>query len=249
MTTPATPATTATTARKGAVSTRHRELHGIDNTGWLRAAVLGANDGIVSTASLVVGVVAANASPASVLLAGVSALVAGAMSMATGEYVSVSSQSDAESTAMAQEKSELELDYPAELRELTAIYVRRGLDRPLAACVAEKLMQRDALGAHARDELGLSQATAARPLQAALASALSFAAGSAVPLAVILLAPHRGLLGTVTAAALLSLAALGGLAAKTSGAPVLRGVVRVTFWSALALAVTAGVGTLFSVPA
>jgi VIT1/CCC1 family predicted Fe2+/Mn2+ transporter len=224
---------------------RHVEQHGMEHMGWLRAAVLGANDGIVSTTSLVLGVVAANASPDNILLTGIAGLVAGAMSMATGEYVSVSSQADTEKAALAQEKDELAEDFVSEERELTGIYIRRGLEAPLAKQVAQQLMEHDALGAHARDELGINEITTARPLQAAVASAVSFAVGAALPLAVIAVAPRAVLAIAIAVAALLSLAMLGGLAAWTGGAKLLPGIVRVTFWSALAMAVTYGVGSLF----
>ena len=219
-----------------------KETHKISSIGWLRAAVLGANDGIVSTASLVLGVAAAHATHGSVMLAGVAGLVAGSMSMATGEYVSVSSQADTERAALNEERSELERDEAGEQRELAAIYVKRGLDLPLARQVAEKLMQHDALGAHARDELGISEITTARPLQAAGASALSFAAGAALPLAVIEAVPEGAVAWGVAAAALVALALLGGLAARIGGAPLLPGAARVTFWSALAMLVTYAVG-------
>jgi VIT1/CCC1 family predicted Fe2+/Mn2+ transporter len=219
-----------------------KEQHKISNIGWLRAAVLGANDGIVSTASLVLGVAAAHAARGSVMLAGVAGLVAGSMSMATGEYVSVSSQADTERAALNEERSELEHDQLRELRELAAIYVKRGLDLPLARQVAERLMQHDALGAHARDELGISEITTARPLQAAGASALSFAAGAALPLIVIDVVPEAAIAWGVAVAALVALAVLGGLAARTGGAPLLPGAARVTFWSALAMLVTYSVG-------
>jgi VIT1/CCC1 family predicted Fe2+/Mn2+ transporter len=222
-----------------------KEIHKIKNIGWLRAAVLGANDGIVSTASLVIGVAAAHATHGSVLVAAIAGLVSGSMSMATGEYVSVSSQSDTESAALKEERAELANDADGEHRELAAIYVRRGLDLPLARQVAEKLMRHDALGAHARDELGISDITTARPLQAAAASALSFAVGAALPLAVVLSYAGPQLAPAVAIAALVALALLGALAARAGGAPLLTGVVRVTFWSALAMAVTYGVGTFF----
>ncbi|CAN5414080.1 VIT family protein [soil metagenome] len=226
-----------------------KETHKIKNIGWLRAAVLGANDGIVSTASLVIGVAAADASHQGVLVAAIAGLVSGSMSMATGEYVSVSSQADTESAALDEERAELASDSAGERRELAAIYVRRGLDIALARTVAEKLMDHDALGAHARDELGISDITTARPLQAAAASAMSFAAGAALPLIVVATYGGLHLAWAVAIAALLALALLGALAAKTGGAALLPGVIRVTFWSALAMAVTFGVGTLFgSVP-
>lgn len=224
---------------------RHREQHRIDNVGWLRAAVLGANDGIISTASLVLGVAASHAPHGSIMLTAVAGLVAGAMSMATGEYVSVSSQADAERAAVAQETLELTSDFPAEQRELASIYVARGLDKALARQVAEQLMVHDALGAHSRDELGMSTMTTARPLQAALASALSFAAGAALPLAVTAFTPAPVLIAMMVAASLCALALLGGLAAKTGGAKIWTGVMRITFWSALAMALSAGVGIGF----
>lgn len=224
---------------------RHNEGHKIGSVNWLRAAVLGANDGIVSTASLLVGVAAANASHQSILLTGVAGLVAGAMSMATGEYVSVYSQADTENAALDEERREIETDYQSELRELAAIYVARGLDLPLAKQVAAKLMTHDALGAHARDELGISEITSAQPLQAAIASAASFAIGAALPLAVSAVAPSANIVASVTVTALVALAILGGLAAKTGGAKIWPGVLRITSWSALALGVTSGVGTLF----
>jgi VIT1/CCC1 family predicted Fe2+/Mn2+ transporter len=225
--------------------TRHRERHRTANIGWLRAAVLGANDGIVSTASLVLGVAAAHGSHGNVLIAGVAGLVAGAMSMAAGEYVSVHSQADTEEADLARERAELKTDRRAEQEELTAIYEERGLDRALAEKVAAELMAHDALGAHARDELGISEPTRARPLQAALASAASFASGAALPLAVAAVTPDRALIAAVAATSLVFLAGLGALAARAGGAGVLRGAARVTFWSAVAMAVTTGVGALF----
>jgi VIT1/CCC1 family predicted Fe2+/Mn2+ transporter len=228
---------------------RHIELHNIDKVGWLRAAVLGANDGIVSTASLMLGVASAHAAHGNIMLTGIAGLTAGAMSMATGEYVSVHSQSDTEKAAIEEERQEIQVDYASEQRELTAIYVSRGLDLPLARQVAEKLMQHDALGAHARDELGISERTSARPLQAALASAGSFAVGAILPLGVAALAPASQLIVWVALAALVCLAILGGLAAKTGGARILPGVLRVTFWSVLAMGVTAGVGAMFGIAA
>lgn len=223
----------------------HKERHSIKNIGWLRAAVLGANDGIVSTSSLLLGVAAANAAHGGILLAGIAGLVAGAMSMATGEYVSVSSQADTEKAALAEEQSELLSDYPGEYRELTSIYVHRGLDLALAKQVAEKLMTHDALGAHARDELGISAITTARPLQAALASALSFSVGALLPLLVAVLAPVAWTIPAIVVSALVSLGILGGVAAKAGGAPIRPGIVRILFWSALAMAVSSGVGLLF----
>jgi VIT1/CCC1 family predicted Fe2+/Mn2+ transporter len=222
----------------------HAELHKIERMGWLRAAVLGANDGIVSTASLILGVAAAHGYESSVIVAGAAGLVAGAMSMAAGEYISVHSQRDLEKAALDEERAELANDNDAEHKELAAIYIRRGLDPALAKKVSEQLMAHDALAAHARDELGISKATIARPLQAAVASALSFASGGALPLLVAVFA-RQNPIPYVAGAALLSLAVLGGLAAKVGGAPIVPGVVRVVFWSAIAMAVTAGVGMLF----
>jgi len=225
---------------------RGHEAHNIGRLGWLRAGVLGANDGIVSTASLIAGVAAAHAAHASILLTGVSGLVAGAMSMATGEYVSVHSQADTEAALRHQERTELETDFAGEKRELTEIYVRRGLARPLAREVADQLMAHDALGSHMRDELGLSATTKARPIEAALASALSFSVGAAMPLLVAALAPPQYLLIATVGASLLSLLCLGAVAARVGGANMLTGALRVTFWSALAMAVTASVGSLFA---
>ena len=224
---------------------RHLERHRTDRIGWLRAAVLGANDGIVSTASLVVGVAAASASHGSILMTGVAGLVAGAMSMAAGEYVSVHSQADTENADLSRERAELAADPAAEQRELTAIYVGRGLDEDLAVQVAEQLTAHDAIGAHARDELGISATLSAKPVQAALASAASFAVGAALPLAVTALAPDRGLILWVAGTSLVFLALLGVLAARAGGAGVLLGAWRVTFWGALAMGITAGVGALF----
>jgi len=217
--------------------------------GWLRAAVLGANDGIVSTASLVIGVAAAGAAKEAVLIAGVAGLVAGAMSMAAGEYVSVSSQADTEGADLQRERSELAADPAFEREELAAIYVARGLTRELADQVASQLMDRDALAAHARDELGIVASQRARPVQAAFASAATFAVGAASPLLVVLLAPPAGLLWVVAGSSLVLLAALGAVAAQAGGAPVLRATARVTFWGALAMAATAGIGALFGVVA
>jgi len=224
---------------------RHRERHRTDRIGWLRAAVLGANDGIVSTASLVLGVAAAHAARGDVLVAGVAGLVAGAMSMAAGEYVSVQSQADSEQAALNLERTELETDSVGEHKELTAIYVARGVAPALATQVASQLMTHDALGAHARDELGISATFSARPIQAALISAASFAVGAALPLLATALAPEVMLIPLVAASSLVCLAALGGLAARTGGAPVWAGTLRVTFWGALAMGLTAGVGALF----
>jgi VIT1/CCC1 family predicted Fe2+/Mn2+ transporter len=223
----------------------HREHHRTDRVGWLRAAVLGANDGIVSTASLLLGVAAADAARADVLVAGVAGLVAGAMSMAAGEYVSVQSQADTESADLARERSELAADAEAEHRELASIYVERGLEPALADQVATQLMAHDALGAHARDELGITPNLSARPVQAALASAASFTAGAALPLLVALVAPPSALISVVAGSSLVFLAGLGAVAARTGGAPAAAGAWRVTFWGALAMAVTAGVGALF----
>jgi vacuolar iron transporter family protein len=223
----------------------HHERHRTRHIGWLRAAVLGANDGILSTASLVVGVAAANAARGSVLVAGVAGLVAGAMSMAAGEYVSVSSQSDTEHADLERERKELATDHEHEHRELAAIYVGRGLEPALANQVAEQLMAKDALGAHARDELGITEQVRARPLQAALTSAATFALGAALPLLMAVVTPLAWLSPVVAITSLVFLAALGGWAARTGGASVVSGSVRVTFWGALAMLVTAGVGTLF----
>ena len=223
----------------------HREWHRTERIGWLRAAVLGANDGIVSTASLVIGVAAASAARGDVLIAGVAGLVAGAMSMAAGEYVSVKSQSDTEAADLARERGELAADAGAEHRELAGIYVKRGLDAALADQVATQLMEHDALGAHARDELGISETMSARPVQAALSSAASFTAGAALPLLVALLAPAASLSAVVAGSSLVFLAALGAVAARTGGASAVKGAWRVTFWGALAMAVTAAVGALF----
>ena len=225
--------------------TTHPERHRTDRIGWLRAAVLGANDGIVSTASLVVGVAAAGASQHNILVTGVAGLVAGAMSMAAGEYVSVHSQSDTEQADLSREQAELQTDPAAEQRELAAIYLARGLEPDLAQRVAAQLMAHDALGAHARDELGFSNTTSARPMQAALASAASFAIGAALPLAVTALAPAPSLLASVSVTSLAFLAVLGFVSARAGGAGVLAGAWRVTFWGALAMAITAGVGALF----
>jgi VIT1/CCC1 family predicted Fe2+/Mn2+ transporter len=224
---------------------RHAERHRTDRIGWLRAAVLGANDGIVSTASLIVGVAAADASHASILLTGVAALVAGAMSMAAGEYVSVHAQADTENADLSRERTEIAMDPVAEQRELAAIYVARGLRLDLAQQVAEQLMAHDALGAHARDELGISELLAARPFQAAWFSAASFAVGALLPLAVTALAPAAALIPMVSVASLAFLAALGAVAARVGGARALLGAWRVTFWGALAMAITAVVGALF----
>lgn len=226
---------------------RHGESHNLSRTGWLRAAVLGANDGILSTASLILGVATASHSYASILISGVSGLVAGALSMGSGEYVSVSSQSDAENAALAQERRELSLDKEGELRELTRIYVHRGLDPELAAEVAVQLSKRNALAAHARDELGISQALRARPLQAALASAASFSTGALIPLAAGTMTPIQWSVPVIYGISLAFLVVLGAVGARAGGAPMLRGALRVAFWGALAMAVTAGIGLLFHV--
>jgi VIT1/CCC1 family predicted Fe2+/Mn2+ transporter len=223
----------------------HREYHKSSRIGWLRAAVLGANDGTISVASLVVGVAAAGAAQGSILVTGVAGLVAGAMSMAAGEYVSVQSQADTEQADIRKEKHELETEPQHELAELTAIYVSRGLDQPLAHQVAEKLTVHDALGSHARDELGITETLRARPVQAAAASALFFVAGAAVPIAAALLAPATHISTVISVTALATLVVLGGTAAYAGGAPVARGALRVAFWGALAMGITAGVGKLF----
>lgn len=228
---------------------RHSERHRTHRTGWLRAGVLGANDGIVSTASLVLGVIAAGASTHSVLVAGVASLVAGAMSMAAGEYVSVSSQADTERADLDRERKELAANPDQELEELISIYVRRGLDRPLASSVAAQLMSHDALGAHGRDELGISDTLAARPVQAALASAATFAIGAALPLLMVLVLPKAALMWGLAGSSLLFLALLGLVSARAGGAPVWTSVLRVSFWGALAMGITAGVGSLFGVSA
>jgi VIT1/CCC1 family predicted Fe2+/Mn2+ transporter len=223
----------------------HSETHRIHRVGWLRAAVLGANDGIVSTASLIVGVAAAAANPSDILVAGVAGLVAGAMSMAAGEYVSVSSQADTEQADIARETQELRDAREFEENELTEIYMRRGLDNILAREVATKLMAHDALGAHLRDELGISEVTSARPLQAALTSAATFAVGAALPLLTVLVVPAGALIITVSLASLAFLALLGAVGAKAGGANILRATARVTIWGALAMALTAGIGAAF----
>ncbi|NMM37033.1 MAG: VIT family protein [Glaciimonas sp.] len=224
---------------------RHPELHRTERIGWLRAAVLGANDGIVSTASLMVGIAAASGGRSELLVAGVAGLVAGAMSMAAGEYVSVSSQSDTEQADLERERIELIEEPEHEQQELTAIYMQRGLTHQLAAQVASQLMEHDALGAHARDELGISHSASARPVQAALTSAVTFAAGAALPLLATLLAPLPQLVPLVAGTSLVGLVALGALGAHTGGAPVVQAALRVTFWGALAMAATAGAGKLF----
>ena len=228
---------------------RSKELHRIGRVGWLRAAVLGANDGILSTASLVLGVATAHAPHKDVVLAGISGLVAGAMSMAAGEYVSVHSQADTESAELELERRELKTDNKGEHKELAAIYVARGLDPALAKRVAQELMAHDALEAHARDELGITTTNTPRPMQAALASAASFSVGAALPLLVATFAPETHSIYLVAGTSLLFLASLGALAARVGGAKVLAGALRVTFWGALAMAVTAGVGALFGAAA
>lgn len=224
---------------------RHRERHRTAHIGWLRAAVLGANDGIVSTASLLLGVAASEAAQGAVLVAGTAGLVAGAMSMAAGEYVSVSSQADTEQADLHRERQELAATPELELEELTEIYVDRGLELQLAKQVAAQLMAHDALAAHARDELGISEALSARPVQAAFASAATFAVGAFLPLLTVLVTPASTLIPVVAAASLIFLAVLGGLGAAAGGAPVTKAALRVTFWGALAMALTAGVGALF----
>jgi vacuolar iron transporter family protein len=223
----------------------HIESHRTDRIGWLRAAVLGANDGIVSTASLVVGVAAANTASADILIAAVAGLVAGAMSMAAGEYVSVSSQADTERADIERERKELATEDQHEHDELSAIYVKRGLDEALARQVAEQLMLHDALAAHARDELGISDISTARPVQAAFASAATFAVGAAMPLFTVLVTPATALIPVVVTTSILFLAVLGAFSAYTGGAPIMKAAIRVTFWGALAMALTAGVGALF----
>jgi VIT1/CCC1 family predicted Fe2+/Mn2+ transporter len=223
----------------------HPENHLVERIGWLRAAVLGANDGIVSTASLIVGVAAAAASTSDVLVAGVAGLVAGAMSMAAGEYVSVSSQSDTEQADLARERGELASQPDFEREELAQIYVERGLEQALARQVADQLMARDALGAHARDELGMSEVTAARPIQAAFTSAATFAAGAALPLLAAVLMPRSMLIAGVSVASLVFLALLGAIGARAGGARIGKAMARVTFWGAVAMALTAGIGAIF----
>ncbi len=227
----------------------HKERHFLERIGWLRAAVMGANDGIVSTASLVVGVAAAEASRGSVIVAGVAGLVAGAMSMAAGEYVSVSSQADTENADLARERKELATDGAFELEELAEIYVNRGLDKSLARQVAQQLMAHDALGAHARDELGISEQMSARPVQAAMASAATFAVGAALPLGTVFVSPAGSLPLVVSITSLVFLSLLGGVSAYAGGAPVARATARVTFWGALAMAATAAIGALLGVSA
>ena len=223
----------------------HSEHHLVERIGWLRAAVLGANDGIISTASLIVGVAAAATTQNEVLIAGVAGLVAGAMSMAAGEYVSVSSQSDTERADLARERKELEDNIEFEKEELAQIYVKRGLKPPLALQVAQQLMAKDALTAHARDELGISDITTARPVQAALTSAATFSVGAAMPLLMVVISPSRVLVPIVSAASLGFLALLGAIGARAGGANVLRATARITFWGALAMALTVGIGRFF----
>jgi VIT1/CCC1 family predicted Fe2+/Mn2+ transporter len=227
------------------MSRLHRERHLVDRIGWLRAAVLGANDGIVSTASLILGVAAAAAARNDILIAGVAGLVAGAMSMAAGEYVSVSSQSDTEQADLARERRELSENIGFEREELAQIYVRRGVELTLARQVADQLMAKDALGAHARDELGISEITAARPIQAAFASAATFSIGAALPMLTVLVTPPQWLSAGVSAASLAFLALLGAIGAHAGGANMVRAAARVTFWGALAMALTAGIGKFF----
>ncbi|WP_312736553.1 VIT family protein [Brevundimonas sp.] len=224
---------------------RHPERHLVSRIGWLRAAVLGANDGLVSTASLIVGVAAAQTSKTGILVAGVAGLVAGAMSMAAGEYVSVSSQADTEAADLSRERAELDADPEAETRELAAIYRSRGVDAQVSLEVARQLMVHDALGAHARDELGLSEHTAARPIQAALTSAATFSVGAVLPLAVVVVVPGSLLVALVSGSALIGLALLGGIGARVGGAGIAKAVLRVTFWGAFAMGLTAGIGHLF----
>ncbi len=227
------------------MSPLHAESHAIERIGWLRAAVLGANDGIISTASLILGVASAAAPRTDILLTGIAGLVAGAMSMAAGEYVSVSSQSDTEHADLAREKRELANDPTFEQEELAQIYVTRGLEENLAREVAKQLMAKDALGAHARDELGISAISTARPIQAALASGATFSVGAAAPLVLVMVSPVDALISVVSAGSLLSLAILGAIGAKAGGAGLLKPTLRVAFWGALAMAMTAGVGAIF----
>lgn len=223
----------------------HRENHRVARIGWLRAAVLGANDGIISTASLIVGVAAASTKPSQVLIAAVAGLVAGAMAMAAGEYVSVSSQADTEAADLDRERKELNENIPFEREELAQVYVKRGVEIDLARKVADQLMAKDALGAHAHDELGISEVTTARPVQAALTSAAMFATGAAMPLLMVLIAPNEKLVPIVTVASLAFLALLGAIGARAGGADPIKGMARVTFWGAVAMAATAGIGRLF----
>ncbi|GBQ31148.1 nodulin-related integral membrane protein [Gluconacetobacter azotocaptans DSM 13594] len=226
---------------------KHREQHATQRLGWLRAAVLGANDGILSTASLMIGVASARGGPAGVLVAGLSGLVAGAMSMAAGEYVSVSSQADSEAADLSREQRELATDWPSEVGELAAIYVERGLEPPLARQVAESLMRHDALQAHSRDELGLSDATAARPIQAALASAGAFASGAIMPVAAAVFSPAQAVAWSIPLVSLCALGGLGIVGARAGGARPVPAAIRVTFWGVTAMAVTAAIGHLFAI--
>jgi VIT1/CCC1 family predicted Fe2+/Mn2+ transporter len=223
----------------------HPENHRVDRIGWLRAAVLGANDGIISTASLIVGVAAASTKPSELLITAVAGLVAGAMAMAAGEYVSVSSQADTENADISRERKELTENVSFEREELAQVYFKRGVDIDLARTVADQLMAKDALGAHARDELGISEITTARPVQAALTSAVTFAFGAAMPLLMVLIAPTDRLVPIVTVASLAFLALLGAIGAQAGGADPITGMARVTFWGAIAMAATAGIGKLF----
>ena len=229
------------------MSRLHGEMHRMHRIGWLRAAVLGANDGIISTASLILGVAASNSSHQNILIAGIASLVAGAMSMAAGEYVSVYSQADTERADLKREQSELDNDHPAEHRELMHIYIDRGLTPELASEVARQIMEHDALAAHARDELGIFNHTSARPFQAAWTSAASFAAGAVLPLGFTLITPHESLSLTVGIGSLIALMVLGGLAARVGGAPVASGILRVAFWGAVAMASTSAIGWLFGI--
>lgn len=231
------------------MSRLHKEFHLIERVGWLRAAVLGANDGVVSTASLIVGVAAASQGRSEILVAGVAGLVAGAMSMAAGEYVSVSSQADTEKADLAREAAELSSQPEFELEELTRIYADRGVEPELARKVATQLMAKDSLGAHARDELGISAAMTARPIQAAVTSAMMFAGGAALPLVTALVSPAALVAPVVSATSIVFLALLGGVGARAGGAPLLKAILRVTFWGGFAMALTAGVGALFGVAA
>ncbi len=236
-----------TSPRHAISAAMHKENHYVTRIGWLRAAVMGANDGIVSTSSLIIGVAAAGSSQTQVLLAGVAGLIAGAMSMAAGEYVSVSSQSDSENADLAREKAELEADPEGELRELAGLYEARGISPDLSMEVAKELTAKDVLQAHARDELGITDLSKARPVQAALASAATFSTGAALPLAAVMLVPPPTIIAATTAASVLVLAMLGYVSARTGGAPVGRAIARVTLWGAAAMAATAGVGWLFDV--
>lgn len=226
---------------------QHKEYHRIERIGWLRAAVLGANDGIISTASLLIGVAAAHTPYGGIFVAGIAGLIAGAMSMAAGEYISVSSQADTEKSALQREKEELAENFPNEVEELTAIYMHRGLEHDFAKEVVKQLMAKDALGAHARDELGINEATSARPLQAALFSACSFTLGSLLPLLMIFIVPRIYLIPSVSIMAVLFLALLGALAAKVGGAPIVLGSLRVVIWGTIAMVVSAGIGSLLGI--